>query len=98
MINRIADSHRKFGEKKIVPSFDCNAGTSIQEQIICNDNEISQLDNQMSQAYLQLKLNTKDINELRRQQHAWIKYSRNTCLNKYCLIKTYKIRIAELTQ
>lgn len=78
------------------PSFDCAKAATSQERLICEDRELSKFDVELSQAYLQARTKVEDKNKLKSEQLEWFKYSRNSCLDKPCMINAYKSRISEL--
>ncbi|QYJ86668.1 MliC family protein [Shewanella mesophila] len=86
----------------VSPSYDCNSSslTSI-ETLICQDDELATLDNQMSKVYRQavIKANNEYPPILKAEQRGWIK-GRNDCWKsddkKLCVTGNYIRRITEL--
>lgn len=78
-------------------SFDCSkAGTKV-EHIICDNPEISKLDDEMAARY-RLVLETQgqaQVDAVMRAQKQWIK-ARNGCLDAVCLVASYQARINKL--
>lgn len=79
-------------------SADCNRAISEVEQIICQSNEVRQLDKDLGVLYkIKMKsLSKKQKDELKKSQKLWLKNKRNKCLNEKCLIKSYKSRLNEI--
>ncbi len=74
-------------------SFDCTKATTKVEKMICQDTELSQLDEKLSQIYSSFTLLTKEI---KTDQRAWMK-KRNTCQDTNCIKEAYTKRVEELT-
>ena len=73
-------------------SFDCKkAGNNI-ERAICQDPEISMLDEELSKVYKIVRMKEKEVVK---EQRAWLKI-RNKCADSACLKRIYSERIAEL--
>ena len=77
-------------------SFDCGKAASEVEKIICSDDGLSKLDEELTEAYRQA-LKRIDIRKqtIESQRH-WLKYERNVCPNAECIKKAYETRIKEL--
>jgi uncharacterized protein YecT (DUF1311 family) len=76
-------------------SFDCaKAGTKV-EHIICDNPEISKLDDEMVAAYKAALSNKARASITRQEQRQWLK-ERNKCNDKKCLQYMYKPRISAL--
>jgi uncharacterized protein len=73
-------------------SFDCAKATTKVEKMICQEDELSQLDEKLSQIYSSFYLLTKEV---KTDQRAWMK-KRNTCQDNTCVQTLYKQRIEEL--
>lgn len=81
------------------PSFDCAKVSNGAERLICGDRELSKLDVEMAIAYSKARgilAAEKDKKILKDQQLGWMKFSRNACSDKPCMVEAYKKRIAEL--
>lgn len=79
-------------------SFDCAKASTKVEHIICDDPEISKLDDELSVAY---KTAVQDEDEkqakvIRQSQMKWMKY-RNNCKVALCIKGAYEIRLTSLT-
>ena len=80
-------------------SFDCNKATTETEIAICNDPELSALDEVMGQAYRLAKIsaNWMTPQELRNSQKAWLQ-QRNRCGDNFdCLRNSYVQRLEEVS-
>ena len=83
------------------PSFDCTKATGSIEGSICNDVELSELDQRLSAFFTSVLKNTNrnDQENLRTMQRRWIR-ARNDCwksaTSRSCILETYRSRIAEL--
>ncbi len=73
-------------------SFDCTKATTKVEKMICQDTELSRLDEKLSQIYSSFTLLTKEI---KTDQRAWMK-QRNQCQDRNCIKESYQTRIQEL--
>jgi uncharacterized protein YecT (DUF1311 family) len=77
------------------PSFDCSSSRNYAEDLICNNDELSALDNQMVSAY-EAKLKNSDNSEvIRKQQQEWLNY-RNRCANSACIRERDQQRLQDL--
>jgi uncharacterized protein YecT (DUF1311 family) len=74
-------------------SFDCTKATTKVEKMICQDEELSKLDEKLSEVYTSFYLLTKEI---KTDQRAWMK-QRNQCQDRNCIKESYQTRIQELT-
>ena len=76
-------------------SFDCSkAGTDV-EHLICDNTELSLLDEQLSDRYKKALEDESSKSELKKKQFTWLK-NRNKCKDKLCLIKSYQAKISLL--
>jgi uncharacterized protein YecT (DUF1311 family) len=73
-------------------SFDCTKATTKVEEMICANEELSKLDEKLSEVYTSFYYLTKEI---KTDQRAWMK-QRNTCQNTNCIKESYQTRIQEL--
>ena len=87
----------KINDNAFTPSFDCGKANTGQERLVCSDRELSKLDVELSVAYALARENAPDKTSLRENQIRWLKFSRNACSDKECLVKTYRQRINELS-
>lgn len=74
-------------------SFDCSKAKSDVEKMICQDDELSKMDEKLSEVYTSFYLLTKEI---KTDQRAWIK-QRNQCQDTNCIKEAYATRAEELT-
>lgn len=80
------------------PSFDCHTNTSLTEQVICANEDIAELDQQMAQLYFQVANDTtgRYYRRLKGDQRAWLSERSGCGANVRCLRSTYRARIDEL--
>ena len=74
-------------------SFDCTKAATKVEKMICQDTELSQLDEKLSEVYGSFYLITKEI---KTDQRTWMK-KRNTCQDTNCIKEAYTKRVEALT-
>ena len=78
--------------------FDCNQARSGIEKIVCSNQELSELDARLNEAY-QTALKNQNESEhkaLKDAQTSWLRKGRNQCADAACLVRTYQSRIDEL--
>jgi len=76
-------------------SFDCaKAGTTV-EHLICNNNEVSRLDERLAERYIHAQEYVASKEIIKKEQRSWLKI-RNTCVDVPCLIMSYEERIESL--
>lgn len=73
--------------------FDCSQASTPIEHRICNNDEISLLDSQLTDTY---RVQVKKHPTLKASQRSWLKNVRNTSTDDAMLIAAYKQRIAEI--
>ena len=79
-------------------SFDCKSAASKIEKLICDDDELSKLDDDLSKAY-QLSLEQSDDKQkATKDQRKWLKEVRNACQDENCLKTEYQKRIGTSIQ
>jgi len=78
------------------PSFDCAKASNFVEKLICEDVDLSKLDNEIATEY-RIALKGNDPKKVKNFQRAWIK-ERNICTDIYCIKKAYEKRIVELKE
>lgn len=85
-----------FGFMTIVygASFDCTKATTNVEKMICENEELSQLDIELSEVFKAFYFSS---NEIKNAQKAWIK-DRDKCQDKACIESMYQNRIKELKE
>jgi uncharacterized protein len=77
-------------------SFKCTSHSSASEKIVCNDPQLSKLDDRLAAAYQRAKdasLDSKSIEAARTEQWLWRQHN---CTDKACVLNWYERRIAEL--
>ena len=79
---------------KFNPSFNCDKATSKVEKLICENKQLSNLDNNLSKIYNSFYYITKHI---KKDQRKWIK-KRDKCKNIKCIKTNYEIRIKNLNE
>lgn len=79
-------------------SFDCAQALSTTERIICKNDEASELDRQLGEAYrvAQSKADRDKAKRLASEQRQWLRSIRNQCADAACLLKVYKTRLNQL--
>lgn len=77
-------------------SFDCTKATSKTEKWICEDAELSGLDETLAQAYTFARDAAADKEAIKREQIEWIKGNIRNCTDVVCLKSRYKVRLAQL--
>ncbi|MEM5369009.1 lysozyme inhibitor LprI family protein [Paraburkholderia azotifigens] len=75
---------------------DCSKLASVQAQLICADAELTRIDKTLAELYGQKMKTSSNKNRLRADQRTWIRSSRDACTDKDCLLRSYRMRIAEL--
>jgi uncharacterized protein YecT (DUF1311 family) len=78
------------------PSFDCSRVTSDQENLICGDSELAELDVNLNNAYIEAKNKSANKNLLLNEQRTWVQIVRNACADKECLKESMSQRIEAL--
>lgn len=76
-------------------SFDCVKAQSKVEHIICDNAEISRLDDELSAAYKTALKNKTQANSIKQEQKQWMKV-RNACANVVCVKSAYETRLTVL--
>lgn len=79
------------------PSFNCRAGRSRSEQLVCNSSRLSALDRAMSsQFYAEMDRGDRAVRaELRRTRDRFLG-TRGRCRDEACVEQTYRDRMAEI--
>ena len=77
-------------------SFDCEKASTKIEKLICSDESLSKLDDDLSAAYKSALQDDKQATAIRLNQMQWMK-SRNKCSEIICIKDAYTTRIAQLT-
>jgi len=76
-------------------SFNCMDAVSVVELLICSDESLSKLDEDLADAYLALREQSHSPKVLIREQRQWIA-KRNTCRDRSCIKQAYEKRLPEL--
>ena len=84
----------------LAASYDCAKASTWVEQAICDSPQLSELDSELGEQYLDLRRQAKRLDQVRyrrlqREQKAWLR-TRNRCTNLTCLYDLYQQRIGEL--
>lgn len=87
----------------IKPSFDCSAAQSEAEKLVCSDNQLAELDNEVARLFdLASKdpnMDAKAIAEQKTVQRGWLK-GRDDCWKsddqRACVLDSYAMRIMDL--
>lgn len=86
-----------LAERVVSPSFDCGKADKWYEKVICSDTELATLDVEMFRLFKQLEShpgsNAKIVNAI---QVDWRNKERNVCLDRNCLVVSYRERIRQL--
>lgn len=77
-------------------SFDCAKASTKIEKLICDNAELSKLDEELNTAYNTVLQAEKQAASIRQNQKQWIK-ERNSCSSILCIRDTYKTRITQLS-
>lgn len=78
-------------------SFDCGEAQTKVEHLICDNAEISKLDDELSVAYKAALKDEKQVDSIKQAQLLWMK-KRNHCADISCLHNLYLQRTAELNE
>lgn len=78
-------------------SFDCAKAQSKVEHLICDNQEISRLDEDLSKAYSLAQGWSADKQTATKEQRQWLKEVRNACSDINCLKVAYAARISKLS-
>ena len=76
-------------------SFDCEKASTKVEHMICDDLEISKLDNELNSAYKAAVQDKQHANKVKQAQKQWMK-ERNGCADAACVKGAYEARLASL--
>ncbi len=77
-------------------SFDCAKASTKVENLVCNDQNLSRLDQILFASYRYAMRFQKTEAPLRRSQRLWLEKQRDSCANQSCLQRAYEKRIKEL--
>lgn len=74
----------------------CSKLVSVPAQLVCGDAELARADKTLTTLYEQKMKAAANKARLRDSQLAWLRDSRNKCVDKACLLRSYQGRTAEL--
>ncbi len=77
-------------------SFDCAKAISSIETMICQNTELSALDNQLLKAYKTALADSSSPNDIKGEQKDWLYAVRNHCTDIACLKTAYQSRLKQL--
>jgi uncharacterized protein len=80
----------------LAAGFDCNRATTLVEKLVCADEGLSQLDENLSKTYKEVLRWTRDPAGFKRDQVKWLREVRDLCTDGPCLEKEYRNRLAVL--
>lgn len=80
----------------IAASFDCSKAKSVAEMTICNDPELSRLDDELAAIYKRAESQAKDRTTFQTQSKSSWTWRETNCLSKECLLSWYIQRKATL--
>lgn len=78
-------------------SFDCTKAKSDAEKAICQDDELSKLDEELNKVYKEVLGKDDNKDNLKQDQHKWIE-ERGKCNNVDCIQQSYVNRLYTMTQ
>lgn len=78
-------------------SFDCIKASTFAEQSICSNEELSKLDDELTEQFKRAQ-RISDKSLLKSSQSTWLRDVRNSCKDQACLKAAYITRIQELKQ
>lgn len=85
-----------FSNSAFSASFKCSKAGSVTEKLICNDAELSSLDDQLGQTYRQAKNKAADRRAFAFQSDGLWRWREENCHSRECLIDWYRQRQAML--
>jgi uncharacterized protein len=77
-------------------SFDCSKATMQSEKLVCNNQTLSKLDDQMFAEYSKVKAMSANPDLIKNEQITWIKNVRDCGINESCIEDLYNKRISQL--
>jgi uncharacterized protein len=72
--------------------FDCAKAANTVENLICNNENLSQLDDKNTALFREYKSTSTDEGQALQDQRDWLKHTRNACLDASCLEAIYQNR------
>ncbi|ABC29793.1 uncharacterized protein conserved in bacteria, putative lipoprotein [Hahella chejuensis KCTC 2396] len=85
------------GSVSAAASFDCAKASSSVEALICEDDQLSSLDERLAAAYKQAR-ESGFGKEIKFSQTLWLNNSRNLCEDAECLLRVYDQRLDVLSK
>ena len=76
-------------------SYNCQKAKTFTEKAICQDQELSALDDELDSLYQDAEARSNNPKALKNQQLKWLK-QRDTCQTNNCVKKSYQKRIIDL--
>jgi uncharacterized protein YecT (DUF1311 family) len=80
----------------VAPSFDCAKARTVQEKMICASPELSRLDDSIATLFVLIRKSAAKPEEIKLEQTAWLKVSRNACKTPEQLLQTMQERLEAL--
>lgn len=80
----------------LAASFDCAKANTKVEHIICDNPEISKLDEALAQSYKDVLQNASKANAIKQAQKQWLK-QRNGCGDADCVRRAYEMQLQAIT-
>jgi uncharacterized protein len=77
-------------------SFDCQKAKTFTEKAICQNPELSALDDELDGLYQAEAAKSKNLKALKKQEDKWMK-ERDACQTEVCVKKAYQKRIIDLS-
>lgn len=77
-------------------SFNCQKAKTFTEKAICQDPELSALDDELNTLYNDAEVASKNPKALKKQEEKWLA-TRDACQTNGCVKKAYQKRIIDLT-
>jgi uncharacterized protein len=77
-------------------SFDCSHATTSVEKLICADQGLSQLDENLSRTYQEVLRSMPKLTGLKQEQAKWLREVRDLCTDGKCLEREYRNRLVAI--
>lgn len=84
-----------LGSHSRAASFDCAKAATRPERMICSNQELSGMDDQLGALYARISRQTDAPGPMRAEQRRWLR-ERDQCRTPDCLVAAYSSRIADL--
>lgn len=85
-----------FASTASAVSYDCQKAKTFTEKAICQDQELSALDDELNTLYNDAEAASKNPKLLKKQEAKWLA-TRDACQTNGCVKKAYQKRIIDLT-